>query len=477
MIIACASSVTARLGSPLEHQLVTVRITSQTWNEYRPWQKNKPKTRSFVGTVISDNRILVLDDDLAGATLIQVEKFDRPPRVPARIIHCDHQIGLAVITVDESGFFDNLIPVEIAQNTNGKEYYCASWKSGQLSLDTCRWSQATVFNSAMPYLSYIGIKFISDIKSGGWGEPVFEGEKLIGIAYTQNGDSIKALPAEFINAYLQALELEPYPGFGWLGIRYQINKGLAQSAYAGQTGKPTGVKIRYCFPNSSADGILLPDDILLELDGHTIDSQGDYLHPRYGRVELNLIASDGYYAGDVIEAKVLRNKKEIAVQIPLKNTLPSDALIPKARIAKAPAYLIAGGFVFRELDTPYLKAWGDNWEDKIPSYLRTLSVLQRESSTPTQQRLIVLADVFPDKYNIGYHDMAQNIVKTVNGYPIGSITKMEEAFQNPQEGFHIIEFMPSYGLSKVILDANKFNKATQSIMEKYQIPSRIRLRE
>ncbi|MEN7972297.1 MAG: hypothetical protein ABFR47_00530 [Verrucomicrobiota bacterium] len=466
-----------RPDHPLEHQLVSVRVTSQTWNEYRPWQKTKPQTRTFLGTVVSKNRILMLTDDLADATLIQVEKFDRPPRVPARIVHCDQQIGLAIITVDEPGFFDDLQPVEIAETTAGESYFSATWKSGQLSLAASRWSQAKVFNSNMPYLSYLGIYFITDLTGGGWGEPVFSEDRLVGIANAQNNDRrATVLPAELIQAYLRATELPAYPGFAWLGINYQINKGLAQAAYAGQKGKPTGVRIRHCFPGSSADGRLLPEDVLLELDGHAIDSLGDYEHPRYGPVDINLIATDGHYAGEVIPAKVLRNKSEIMVDIPLKNNPPSAALIPRARLNTPPPYLVAGGFIFRELDVPYLKAWGNNWSDKIPAYLRCLYEMKSEAPTPEQQRLIVLADVFPDEYNLGYHDMAQNIVKSVNGYPVDSIKKMEEAFQHPQGEFHIIEFMPSYGTSKVILDAKDFPAATAAIMEKYQIPSRIRTR-
>jgi len=473
-VLALSISAAARPGHPLEYQLVTVRVTSQTWNEYRPWQKTKPQTRTFVGTVVSGNRILMVTDDLADATLIQVEKFDRPPRVPARIVHCDQQVGLATITVDEPGFFDDLNPVEIAENTNGTDYYSATWKSGQLSIAACRWSEATVFNSGMPYFSYVGIYFITDLTGGGWGEPVFSEGKLVGIVNAQNKNRrATALSAELIQAYLRAADLSDYPGFAWLGINYQINKGLAQAAYAGQKGKPTGIRIRHCFPESSVDGHLLPDDILLELDGHPIDSLGDYVHPRYGPIDINLIATDGHYAGDVISAKVLRNKEETMVEIPLKNIPPSAALIPKARLDTPPPYLLAGGFVFRELDVPYLRAWGDKWKEKIPSYLRCLYEMKSESPTLEQQRLIVLADVFPDEYNLGYHDMAQNIVKAVNGYPIDSIKKMEEAFQHPQGGFHIIEFMPSYGISKVILDAGTFAAATTAIMEKYQIPSRI----
>lgn len=474
--VAVCLAASAQSRHPLESRMVTVRVTSQMWNEYRPWQKNKPSTRSFVGTVVSGNRILILSDDLGDATLIQVEKYDRPPRVPARIVHCDHQVGLALLTVDESGFFDDLNAVEVADHTEGEDYFSATWKSGQLSLSACRWAQSKVFKSGMPYFNYAGIHFITDLKGGGWGEPVFSEGRLVGLANSQSDTRARVIPAELIKAYLNAIEMPDYPGFAWLGINYQINKGLAQAAYFGQEAPPTGVLVRSCFPGGSADGHLLPDDMLLELDGYPIDALGDYVHPRYGPLDMSLIATDGHYAGETIPAKVIRNKETITVDIPLKNVLPSSALIPSDRLDTPPPYLVAGGFVFRELDVPYLRAWGEDWSKKIPSYLRILFKLQGESATPEQQRYLILADVFPDEYNLGYHDMSQNIVKSINGVAVDSIAEMEEAFQHPQNGYQVIEFMPSYGTSKVILDAATFAEATDAIMEKYQIPSRIRTR-
>ena len=129
--------VWARPDHPVEHQLVTVRVTYQAWNEYRPWQKSQPSTRTFLGTVVGEGQILVPSYYLNDANLIQVEKFDRPPRVPARITHRDPQVGLAILTVDEPEFFDDLTPVELAKNTEGETYYCAAWKSGQLTLSAC----------------------------------------------------------------------------------------------------------------------------------------------------------------------------------------------------------------------------------------------------------------------------------------------------------------------------------------------------
>lgn len=476
LFIGISSSIFARPDHPAEHQLVTVQVTYQNWNEYRPWQKAKPGSRSFLGVVVPGNRILVLAEHLDNATLIQVEKFDRPPRVPARIVQSDPQANLALITVDDPAFFEDLTPVDIAETMNGDNHYCASWRSGQLITASCRFSRVVVRNSYVPNCHYAGVYFVTDLKGGGRGEPIFSDDKLVGLTRLQDNDQIVVFPAEMIRSYLKAADMPTYPGFAKLGIGWQLNRGLAQAQYLGLEGQPRGIRIRNCVAGGSADGLLLPDDILLELDGHPIDSQGDYMHPRYGWLDYKLIATDGHYAGDIIPARVLRAGKEITVDIPLKNIPAASALIPETRTGQAPPYLVAGGLVFRELDTPYLQAWGDEWEKSIPARLRIYREMTAENHDP-DKRLIVLADVFPDEYNMGYHDLSQNIVTAVNGQPVNSITDMEEAFKKPEGEFHIIEFVPSYGLSKVILDAKEFSAATERIMETYQIPSRIRLRE
>lgn len=475
-LLGMAASAFSRPDHPLEQQLVTVQVTCQEWNEYRPWQKLKPSTRRIQGLVISKNRILVLSRHLDDATLVQVEKLDRPPRVPARIIHRDVQAGLALITVDVPGFFDDLKPIEIADTAEGNDFYSAKWKSGQLSIASCRRARVTVRNSSSPYFSHASVKFISDLKGGGWGEPVCSGPRLIGIVQFQDDDQISVIPAELIQAYLTMVEQPVYPGFAALGIDWQINRGRAQAEYYGLKGDPRGVRICSTIPGGSAHGILKTDDILLELDGHAIDSQGDYIHPRYGRLDFSLIVGDGYCAGDMIPALVLRDGQELNVDVPLRNLSGEDVLIPRCRENEPPPYLFAGGFVFRELDSLYLSAWGKGWIEKIPMRLRIYLGMDSERNSAEQPRMIVLADVFPDQYNLGYHDLAQNIVKTVNGRPAVSIAAMEEAFQHPDGKFHVIEFVPSYGMSRVILDAEQFEAATDRIMNKYRIPQRIRMR-
>ena len=466
----------AQQTSFVNQQLVTVRVTYQSWNEYRPWQKAQPGSRRFFGIVLSGHRILVLADYLEDATLIQVEKFDRPPRHPAHIIHCDPQVNLALITVDDPAFFEDLKPIEVAPKLQGNKFSCANWRSGQLVAASCRFSHIASRRNYTPYFRYPGIYFITDLKNGGRGEPLLDPKNnLAGITVRQTNNQIVVLPAQVIQAYLKAVARPTYPKFAQLGVNWQFNRGPAQATYLGLKGTPRGIRIQSTLAEGSTAGILKPNDLLLELDGNPIDCQGDYRHPQYGWIDFKLIANDGHIAGDVITAKVLRDGKELDLKIPLKNIPPSADLIPTTRHNQPPPYLLAGGLVFRELDMPYLRAWGDGWQQNIPTRLR----IHLEMDAQTQgenRRLIILADVFPDQYNLGYHDLSQLIVTKVNHKTIRSIADMEEAFNHPIGDFHLIEFSPGLTLSKIVLDAKTFKAATKRIMKTYQIPHRLRLR-
>ncbi|MBN1672439.1 MAG: hypothetical protein JXR37_15470 [Kiritimatiellae bacterium] len=463
------------VGSP-GNQTVTLRITCQSWNEYRPWIKEQPGSTLAAGTVLPGKRILVLARYLENATLIQVEKWDRPPRFPARVLHVDPQLDLAVVSVDSPGFFDDLKPVTLMRECGaGGDVTIVSWNDGRLEVANSRFSRVVAQEGRMGQTSYLAYHFITDLSSGGYGESVFKGKRLFGVMQYHDQTRATVIPAELVRAYLDALKKKPYGSRPQLGVWWQQNRCRAQSEHLGLAGEPRGVFIRRAVPGGSAFGCLQAGDVLLELDGHGISSEGEYRHPVHGMLDFNLIVSDGHAAGDAVSATVLRARRECEVRIPLRNKPTATSLIPWRRASRPPPYLIAGGLVFRELDAEYLRSWGEDWRARIPTRLRVYEGMESESQTPDRRRLLVLSAVLPDAYNLGYHGLAQLIVERVNGLQVDSIAELNEAFGKPQGAFHVIRFVPNFSRNEIVLDAAEFEQATERIMKKYSIPGRIRV--
>ena len=107
----------AAAQSPYKDKIVALRATRQFFDEDRPWAKKNPEVRDGTAVVISKGLLLTAASMIQNATFIQVEKHGRADWIPARLVHQDSAINLALLTVDQPGFFDDLTPVEIAEST------------------------------------------------------------------------------------------------------------------------------------------------------------------------------------------------------------------------------------------------------------------------------------------------------------------------------------------------------------------------
>jgi hypothetical protein len=78
--------------------------------------------------------------------------------------------------------------------------------------------------------------------------------------------------------------------------------------------------------------------------------------------------------------------------------------------------------------------------------------------------------VLPDAFNIGYQEQRWLVVDKVNGQPISRLSELREALQKPVDGFHIIEFMQSDSLRRIVIAADASEEAaTQRVLKRYGI--------
>jgi S1-C subfamily serine protease len=459
-----------------ENGIVGLTVSAQGWDQDRPWAKGAPQARMALATVVEGPYLLTSAQMVADATLIEAEKLGGSVRVPARVVLVDPEVDLAILGVDSPKFFDDLKPVPLASSvpTEGA-VQSVRWRLRQIEASTSRVSRVEVQVTSLGGLEHPFLLVTTDLRGGGWAEPVLAEGRLVGLTVSQDEQVARVLPVDIISNFLEmARGPKPYPGFANLGLRWQINEDPVLTASLRLPGDPHGVLITGANWGGSSCGILRPRDLLLSLDGHEIDASGYYRHPRYGLLRFTTITTDGHRAGETIKAEVWRDGKDQKLDLPLKAAHTPGDLIPDRVPEQQPPYLVAGGLVLRELDGNYLRSWGDDWRRKAPIRLQLRYWLDSKDQEPGSRRIVVLSSVLPHAYNIGYHGLSDVAVLEINGRPVDSIAAAEEAFKHPEGDFHRIVLEPNGQMAQVILDAKTFEAATAEIQESYRVPAPVR---
>jgi len=454
-----------------ESGVVGVSVTIQDWDEDRPWIKGRPQRRRLAAVVVDGPLLLTSASGLRGATFVQLERGGEPTPYEPRVEIVDRDADLALLRVDDPAFWTGLRPVRLAERTPTEGVLqTVRWTEGQLaSLD----SRVDRFEARGglrgPGFAYLLVR--TDVTGGGWAEPVFQGDRLVGLTVSQDNQTAYVIPVEVLRGFLdRSRSGGGYRGFPALGVAWQVGEDRSLAAWLGQTGPRKGIVVRQVPQGSSGCGVLEPLDILLSIDGRDLDAAGLYQHPRFGKVLFSHLLVEEHDVGDVVPARVIRGGKPVDLAIELRPYPTAIQLVPERRADPAPAFLVAGGLVFRELDGDYLRSWGAEWSRNAPLGLLGPFLFEQDAQTPERRRIVVLAGVLPSAYNVGYHEVGSLVVAKVNGVEVDSIADVRAAFGAPRNGLHVVELGQLDAPRKIVLDAAGFADANDEILSRYRVP-------
>jgi hypothetical protein len=169
--------------------------------------------------------------------------------------------------------------------------------------------------------------------------------------------------------------------------------------------------------------------------------------------------------GETVILGLKRNGKKISVEVPLKRSIGFDRLVP-FRHEVLPRYYIFGGVVFQPLTLNYLTEYGSmaDWFRFAPVELMDY-YLNGELEFETEE-IVILSEVLADKINIGYHELGDNVIKTVNGVSVRNFAHLVSLFKNSREKY--LSIVDTQG-TKIIFDREKMLGSTEKIIEKYMI--------
>lgn len=462
--------------------LLRIASTSQEYNIGQPWEKKSPTTRRGIGILVGENQIITTAEMGANATFIEIETIDSSTSMPAKTIVIDYESNLALISVispEHQKVLAKLKPVEISPSPKLEDivqiYQVED--NGKILITDGVIRGADVVSSFVDghfFLAY-EVKASMQSAANSFTIPIIKEGKLLGIltSYSSDEQMLDVIAPEIIRAFLDDANDGTYDGFPSLGISTGRTSDPHFRAWLKLSDDQGGLFIERVNRNSAAEKAgIKPGDVLLAADGNDIDRKGFYQSENYGPLYWGHLIGGSKKSGEKVTLSLLRNGESITKEVTLSRQ--PEGIIPSHMYGKAPRYLVKGGFIFQELTSSYLQAFGKDWESRAP--LDLLDALNHpEDYEKGRNRLVILSRTIPTEATLGYERIAGTIITKVNGKDIADIPSLVEAFKTPEkDGIHTIEL--DNELKKLYLDATTSATVDANFL-KQGLPSLSRVEE
>jgi hypothetical protein len=451
-----------------EDSLITVQATRKAYSYSRPWTRRSTSIHKMA-TVIGQNEFLTTAEGLQDLTMLRVQRRGRGQWHPGRLKWVDYHANIAVVEAVEEEFYRPLVPVQLAHPNGGRDgWTIVRWKNGNVEKRAAEFNQFLVQDGRLTFIQHLQMEASSEIDAVGWGEPLVSNGKVIAIATGQIENNVRFLPVSFFERVLESRRAGKNGRLGYFPFVWAPVGNPETFKFLKLPGYPRGAMVLETPAVPIVAGKLKPRDLILEVDGNTIDNEGYYRDPDHGLLILENLSTRGKLAGDILKFKVWRDGQAVVIDYELPAADFGHKLVPEATYDTEPEYLVAGGLVFQPLTVPLLQAFGEGWRRRAPFLLS-----RHADAVPDKKRsgLTVVSMVLPDPFNLGYQDLRWTVVDKVNGKTISSIGSLRQALEKPVDGFHTIDFMKGSQVEHIVLDAQKEPEATARILRHYRIPA------
>ncbi|MBI4346163.1 MAG: trypsin-like peptidase domain-containing protein [Elusimicrobia bacterium] len=453
----------------VERSVVRIFTVFRKPDFYQPWQMAAQDSATGSGCVIAGERILTNAHVVSDQVFVQVRRAGDATRYTARVEYIAHDSELAVLKVEDPGFFADAAPLdlgELPEQRDGVDVYGFPEGGDDLSVTKGVVSRIEVTPYTHSDRELLTIQTDAAINPGNSGGPMIMDGKIVGVSFQMDAEAQNvgyAVPVPVIRRFLKDIEDGRYDGIPDLGIRYQAVENAALRDWLGMTPGDSGVRVSTVVFGGAAHGLVRPGDVLASIDGVRISNDGTIPFRRSERV-LFAHAIFLHQKGEKSRLGLLRDGKPLSVDVELR---PSAALVSGPTYGSRPRYFVYAGLVF----TPLTRNYVDNWEwNDVPTSFKSYV----EFGLPTAERpeRIVLAHVLPHAVNAGYHEFRGIIIDAVNGQNVGSLEQLIEAFRAPLGRFHVLQTdaLTDYD-GRIVLDAAAADRASAEILATFGIPA------
>jgi S1-C subfamily serine protease len=472
------SAATDDTQSAQKH-IVRVNVTSQSYDFSRPWSKRAPAARRAIGAVLPGGRVLVTAECVANANYIELESPDGNSKEPATVECVDYEADLALLKPDSAAFLQGLLGIGFQGARIGDSLSVLQLEAnGQVQASSGKVTTAEVTRYPIDDSSFLicRLSVPLQMRDSMLSLPVLKDGKLAGLMlrYDAQSSLLDFIPSIVIEHFLKDAQSTPYEGFPRMGCSFSPTRDPQLRRYLGLNGNNGGVLISQILRGGPAEKAgLNKGDVLLEIEGNPIDSDGNYKDPDFGRVSLAHLVSTKHFEGQKAKVKVQREGKSLNIEVPVARRKPQQYLSEPYVIDRAPQYFVLGGLVLQELSRQYLKEFGADWSRKAPLELVQVDRTQSELPDDGIKRAVVLTRVLPSDVTVGYEDLRNLLVTGINGMPLTCLADVPTAMAKATDGLHRIELKGDPSL--IFLDARAAEASAQGLQRAYGLPALSRL--
>jgi len=488
--------------------ILKVHCTHSEPDLIMPWQRLAQSTSTSSGFVIelasnannttvdstetissssNNRRVMTNAHSVEYGSIIQVQLRGQEKKYEAVLEVLANECDLAILRVDDDRFWsdnsDCLYPLEFGPlPALQDEVEVLGYPTGGDSLSITQGvvSRIEMQEYTQASSNLLAIQIDAAINAGNSGGPVVnEDLQVIGVAFQGLDDAQNigyVIPVTVIQHILQDVQRNGrYTGFCLLGVGLSFlenkafRKSLGMMGMDGADGDDddkkrqlSGVMVREVAPTSPAKGILLPNDVIMRCDNIPIGNDGKIPFRRGERVALACYIHTKI-VGDLIKLKVLRDRKEIEIDVPVGI---SKRLVPSHWKNRPPPYYIVGGLVFTALSVPYLYASGA-WDDYVsPNMSYLLSLLHKPLERETDE-VVILIQVLAHRENLGYDKLADLRLETVNDQTVRSLAHLKTIVEECDTEFLRFGFSPDNSI--VVMEHSLLEGVTKDVCSEHSI--------
>jgi S1-C subfamily serine protease len=464
-------SVLAAGNAPgFDRSVVKVFSNAAPPDFFNPWQTQGSESRSGSGVVIAGNRILTNAHVVSYATFIEVKKSTSFKRYVARIEAVGHDCDLALLTVEDPSFFDDIPELAIGALSHlGDPVQVVGFPEGgdQIAVTEGVVSRIDIVPYAHSEHQFMAVQIDAAVNSGNSGGPVIQDGKLAGIAFQSLNDADNIgymIPEPIITHFLKDLEDGRYDGFPEVGIWWNKLMNPSFRQHEGIEAHLNGLSLKHVVPDTKIAGLLRAGDVVLAIEGTTVGADATVPFRENARLLMTHLM-DAKQVGEPLAMEILRDEKILNIEVPMQR---ARDLVPWKHFYERPPYYIYGGFVFTVLTEDLLQQFEDYNENLYLSELRFYSDGPGRYQLGVRENIVVLLRMLADDVNAGYSGVEVEVVADVNGKAIRSFREFVTALETSDEAFTVITTEQK---SKVVFNRDAAKAAEPRILQKYQIPA------